>query len=183
MGANGCDIVQVHRPSVEHAHHQPGDVFAAAEKRAGLYRHFRVVVDERARMRDGVVCRQGLPQVVERHAETGDALRIEFDMHNLARAAYRVDIPGSRDALYFRFERVRDFQQVLGSARRIFRPQRRRDDRHIVNALGFHDGRQDAEILRAPVLVREDSVIEPDQCLGAWFADLELHGEDAHAGA
>jgi hypothetical protein len=125
-------------------------------------------------MGSGIACRQGKSQVVERHAEAGHALRVQLDMDDLLRAADGVDIASARHAL--------DLFQFLGGTFRILGPKGSRDDGHVVDALGLHDRWQDAEVLRAPVLVGKYGVIQPDQCLGARLADLELHGEYAHAG-
>ncbi len=134
-------------------------------------------------MGDCVARGQGLAQVIERHAEAGHALRVQFDVDDLLRAADGVDIPGARYPLDLRLQRVSHFFQFLGAAFRVLGPERRGNDGHVVDALGLHDGWQDAEILRPPVLVGEDRVVQPHECLGARLADLELHGEHAHARA
>ncbi len=40
VGADRRDIVEVDRPPVEHADHEPRDIFPVAEERARLHRDF-----------------------------------------------------------------------------------------------------------------------------------------------
>ena len=102
-------------------------------------------------------------------------------MYDALRTAYRVDVTRSLDAFQLGLERVRDHQHVVCAPIRVLGPQRRRHDRYVVDALGFHERRHDAETLRSPVLVGVDGVVQPDQCLGSRLANPELHGQHTDA--
>jgi hypothetical protein len=73
---------------------------------------------------------------------------------------------------------VGDALDLVRAASGIVRPQGERDDRHIVDALGLDQRFTDAELLRQPVAIRVDRVVEAHQRLGARHADLELRGHD-----
>ena len=180
-GLHVGDVGEIDRPALEKAHDQAGDVLGARQERARLHRHLDVVGDQRARLGHGVTCRQREAQVVDRHAEAGDPLRVELDVHDALRAADRVDVARALDALEFGLERVRNHEQVVGPAFLVLCPQRRGHDRNVVDPLGLDERRHDAEARRPPVLVGVNSVVEAHQGLGPRLTDLELHGEYADA--
>jgi hypothetical protein len=93
---------------------------------------------------------------------------------------YKSRVPETRFQLGF--QRMRHPRQIVRAALRVFGPQRQTDNRHIINALGFDDGLADAEVRRQPVGVGIELVVQPDDGVGARFADLELHGQHRHAG-
>ncbi len=110
MGAYRRNVIEIDGAAFEHPDHEPGDVFPVAEKCAGLHGHFGIVVHERAGVGDCIAGRKGLAQVVEGHAEAGHALRVQLYVDDLPRAADGVYVPGARDALDFRLQRVRDLE-------------------------------------------------------------------------
>ena len=158
------------------------DVGRVAQERADLDRH-RPVADEEIADRQAEIGRlQRLMQIGHRDPGAGEARRIDLDPHGAAWAAERRDLARPGDALELGLDAVGDALEVVGARGRVLRVHRQRDDRHVVDALGFDQRRADAEAARQPVGIRVDRVVEADQRFGAWHADLELHREHRHAG-
>jgi hypothetical protein len=93
---------------------------------------------------------------------------------------YRSRVPATRFNSVSRVCATR--AQIVGATLRVFGPQRQRDDRHVVDALGLDDGLADPKVGRQPVAIGIELVVQADDGVGAGLADQELHGQHRHAG-
>jgi hypothetical protein len=119
--------------------------------------------------------------VGRRELERGQPLRLEQHADRASRSADRGHLARARHALELRFQRVGDAFDLEGATFVIVGPQRERDDRHVVDALGLHERLAHAELLGEPIPVRVDRVLEAHQGFGARHADLELRGHHGQA--
>ncbi len=95
---------------------------------------------------------------------------VEQHLHDPAGAADRRHLARAGHALQLHFDRVRHLLEVVCAARRVLRPQRERDDGHVVDALRPDERLADVELRRQPVAVRQDRVVQPDDGVGARHA-------------
>ena len=102
-------------------------------------------------------------------------------MHRALRPANGLHLTGAWHTLQFGLDRVRHTLQI-DRRQCLLAPQRHCQHRHIVNAFGFDNRRECAQITRQPVLIRIQHVIQPHQRLGARHTDLELHRHHGQAG-
>ena len=68
--------------------------------------------------------------------------------------------------------------RLMRTDRFIFRPQGARHNRHIIDALWFDQWLANTDILRQPVTVRINGVIQTNDGTGAFLTDLELDGQN-----
>ena len=168
-------VTQKHRPGIVHGHHQFGGVAGLREEGAGFQCHSLVASHHLTHGQAQVRRLQGAAQVAHGHAVACHARRVQAHQHGAAGAANGADLAGAAHALEFNLDAVRHALQVVGVAGAVLLVQRERDDGHVVNALGFDDGVQHAEVARQPVGVVAQRVVQAHQGFGAGNAHLELH--------
>ena len=180
-------FAQIHRLALVHAHHQVGHVLRRAQELAGFHgQHARrgagLIVHHVARGQCHAGRAQRLLQAHQVHAAFAQALRVQRHLHHAAGAADGGHLAHAGHALQFGLDRVRHAFQFAGR-RVVAAPQRHRQHRHVVDALGLDDRRQHAQPRWKPVLIGVEHVVQPHQRLGARHAHLELHRQQRHAGA
>ncbi len=164
-------VADIGRLALPHADHQALDIACGAQERAGIERERALSDLDHAHPALGIGGGDGLGDLVKPNAKAGEALGEHLDLDRVGAAA-------DDEAL----RRVRHFFQALHHVeperpQRAFvdlvAPQRERDHRHVVDALGLdqrlaHAGRDAVE-------VGLDLVVELDEGLPHLFAHFELH--------
>ncbi len=148
---DGRDVGEIHRLPVADPHDQALHVLRGLQELARLDQDRLVAADEIA----GRQCRIGGDErardVGRREACPVELVDVEQDAEDAAGSADRRHLAGAGYALQFRLDGVCDALEVESAASLVARPQRDRDDRHVVDALGLHQRLADAELLRQPV--------------------------------
>ena len=129
----------------------------------------------------GIDAQQRLANIVDGQVVGIELVDVEQHPHHAAGAAQRGHFARARNPLQLGFHGVRHALQFIGAALAVFGPERERNDRHIVNALGLDQRLTHIQFTRQPVAVGVDGVIQPHQRFGARNADLELRRDDGHA--
>ena len=174
-------VAEVDGVAVRHADHELAHVLRARQEFSCLDVDGSVVRVERARGHRAVGGEQRVADVGRRELERGEPLRLEQHADRASRSADRGHLARARHALELRFQRVGDAFDLEGAAFVVVGPQRERDDRHVVDALGLHERLAHSELLGEPIPVRVDRVVEAHQGFGARHADLELRRHDGQA--
>ena len=92
-----------------------------------------------------------------------------------------LDVTGAGNALELEFDRTRNLLQLERGPFRVIGPEGEADDGHIVDALGLDQRLANADMRAQPVGMRHHGIVELDQRVLVWDADLELHRNDRHA--
>jgi|GEM_PF-4829146 len=153
------DVPQVHGMSTVQANDQIGHVIARGEKLTDLHWRGGIGGNEIAGMRDDIGGRERMGERMNAEPVSGHALCIEPHVHDVIRSADRIDVARALDAQQLSFDGMCDLAQLVAAATRIGCPQRERDDRNIVDALGLDERLQYAQVLRPPVLMRVNGVV------------------------
>ena len=150
---------------------------------AGLHQHLSVAGDQTARGLQGIAnleCRRKIPR---RHAEGVHPLAVHDDTDDMVRTAQSRYVARPLDAFELDFGSARDLLQIECRALGIRRPEGQRDDRHVVDSFWLDDWLQHAQIGRQPVAVGMNGVVKAQDRIVVLDANVELHGDDRHAGA
>ena len=150
---------------------------------AGLHQHFAIAGSQAARGLLGVGHLERGGDFLRRDAESVHPLGIHQHANGVVGAAQRRYVARALDALQFNLDGARHLLQLVGRAFRVFRPEREAEDGHVVDAARLDDRLLHAEIGRQPVAVRHHGVVEAQHGIVVFDTDLELHGDDGHAGA
>jgi hypothetical protein len=150
------------------------DLLRGLEEPAGLDVDRLVAANDAAGGHRRVRGLERAPQIRGGQAVGVELVRIELHLDDASGSPDGRHFACAGHALQLHLDRVRDTLEVEGAAFGIARPQRQRDDRDVVDALGLDQGFADVQLLRQPVPVREDRVVQTDDRLGARHADLVL---------
>ena len=185
-GLNARHFAQVNRQALVNAHHEVAHILRRAQELSGFNgQHLGAGaggVQHRARGHAQVGRRQGLLERHQIHTPFAQAHRVQPHLHGPAGPANGLHLARAGHALEFGLHRMGHLLQ-RHAGQRLAAPQRDAQHRHIVNAFGFDNRRQGAQVTRQPVLVGIEHVIQAHQGFGAGHANLELHGQQGQTGA
>jgi len=154
-----CHLLQKHGNAVARGDNHAADITRVTEERAGIKQHRTIVGDDFAHWRAIVGGQKRIADFGHRDAGSAHPGGVEPDVDGAPRAANGFDLAGAGHPLQIGFDRMRHPLEVCGVGGGILREQRQRDDRDVVDALGFDDGLQRAKIARQPILVGQDRVV------------------------
>ncbi len=175
-------VAQEYRRAFMHAHHHVGHLFGCDQKGAGLHQHRAPLVDDAAGIACGIGRDQCDAQVTQRKSVGREALGIELHAYRAIGPADGLDLARTRHTLQFGLDRVRHAQQVGSADDRIFAPQRRGEDRYVVDTLRLDQWCADAGANGQPVLVAVERVVQAHDGIGAQLPHLEAYGQRGHPG-
>ena len=178
--AHGGDIAEEYRFTPTHTHHQIGQVLRVFEKWAGFYRHCAITRQQITHRHARIGRLQRAAQVGDSDTTSRHAGGIDLDHDGTAGTADGAHFAGAWDALQIGLHAMRHPLQVKSAGG--LAEQRQPDDGHIIDAFGLYQRLLHAKTPWQPVCVRPHRVVQAHQRLDARHADLELHGDDGHAG-
>ncbi len=170
------DVADIGRLAEADTDHQVLDVARGAQERAGVEGERTLSRLDHADATLGIGRGDGLGDLVEPDAEAGEALGKDLDLDRVGPSAGDEALRGVGHLLET-LHHV-EAQRAQRAFVDLVAPQRERDHRHVVDALGLDE--RHAHARRDLVEVGLDLVVELDQRRAHLLADLELHG---HHGA
>ena len=155
------------------ANHQLTSVFRGMQEVTGLNLDNVVVLHQRLQITAGIGAEQRGTDIVKCQTVAVHAGRIETNFQHRLVSSDAVNITRTGNALQLSFQRVGNPGQIGRADVLIGGRQGNGHDRDIVDAHGFYHRSLHAEVLRKPVIVAVDLVVQVQNGFFAWNAHFK----------